>query len=333
MYTSTWPAGGEPLRIGGSEDVASEDRAVPTLKEHSSFAGRLKSRKLFSADFCGPVPLFVRKLARRDSDDKPVSHGHASVSASENALHGATSRHAVEAIDQEPWKRAGKQRALTDAERSLIGVYFSQKMLSGLVLQSASFSIRPLDPAVDLCQVMDTIRADYTERENGVPEGDEWLAGLVDRPQRGAGKWTAAVALRRRLEQDDAALYSIVDDVTTRSVGVISLRDNAPEALRVEIASILLPRSLLCTSVMVEILQLLLEYIFENLRYIRVKVIQYLWECNCNLPSFYTHMFLLVRSAVVHLSSAWVRFCCSSGSNMKGRSDRPFTHVLVVTIC
>jgi RimJ/RimL family protein N-acetyltransferase len=262
-YSSTWPAGGEPVRTqheGVKEEWTAEHAAGPVVKELTTSA----ERKLF-ADFRG-VPPFVRKATgQAEPPESPLESGSYAASCR---------RVAVDAIDQEPWRRPSKPRALSDAERKRIDVFYSQRLLGALEIKGGGISIRPLDPAVDLVQVMDTMRADADADANAdIAETDEWLAGLVERPSKAAGQWAAAAALRTNLQEGDAsALYSIVDEVTSRSVGVVSLRDDAPEALRVEIARIVLPRSLCCSAVLLQCLRLLLEHIFEKICYTRVKV-------------------------------------------------------------
>ena len=93
---------------------------------------------------------------------------------------------------------------------------------------------------------------------------DDWLEGLLDNPQ-------TALELREQLQGGDAvAMYSIVDEDSGRAVGVISLRGNAPETLRIEIARIVIPQSL--GTVLVQSLFLLLQHIFEKVKYIRIQV-------------------------------------------------------------
>ena len=84
----------------------------------------------------------------------------------------------------------------------------------------------------------------------------------------------SASELREQLQEDDAAaLFSVVDAASGTCGGVISLRGNAPEFLRVEIARIVLPRSLCGSAVLVQSLSLLLQHILETIRYVRIQVL------------------------------------------------------------
>jgi hypothetical protein len=198
-----------------------------------------------------------------------------------------------DAIYQEPWRRVRPPRALTDSEQMRVSAYRLQhELLSGFELQGGGVVLRPLN-ALDLVQVIDTIEADaaMTSRQStqlvkaamgnaSLAQhtdwgragsdvynriiADDWLEGLLDNPQ-------TALELREQLQGGDAvAMYSIVDEDSGRAVGVISLRGNAPETLRIEIARIVIPQSL--GTVLVQSLFLLLQHIFEKVKYIRIQV-------------------------------------------------------------
>jgi hypothetical protein len=198
-----------------------------------------------------------------------------------------------DAIYQEPWRRVRPPRALTDSEQMRVSASRLQhELLSGFELQGGGVVLRPLN-TLDLVQVIDTLEADaaMTSRQStqlgkaGMGNAslahhtewgragsdvfdriiaDDWLEGLLDNPQ-------TALELREQLQGGDAvAMYSIVDEDSGRAVGVISLRGNAPETLRIEIARIVIPQSL--GTVLVQSLFLLLQHIFEKVKYIRIQV-------------------------------------------------------------
>ena len=182
-------------------------------------------------------------------------------------------------IDTEPWRRAGKPRALTGAEQARLRVYRTQRHLfRGLVLEGGGIAVRPLNPTLDLAQVVDVMLADEAVLPGldatSVPDGSGdwtasgWLDGLLNPAPASASE------LREQLQEDDAAaLFSVVDAASGTCVGVISLRGNAPEFLRVEIARIVLPRSLCGSAVLVQSLSLLLQHILETIRYVRIQVL------------------------------------------------------------
>ena len=182
------------------------------------------------------------------------------------------------AIDTAPWQRASKPRALTDAERARLRVYRSQSHLfNGLTLQDGCIALRPLNPTLDLAQVVDVMLADEAvsrsprfagaSDEPGAAMASGWLDGLLYSAP------VSASELYMKLQEDDpATLFSVVDTATGQSIGVISLRGNAPEFLRVEIARIVLPQSLRCSAVLVQSLSLLLQHVFETIQYVRIQV-------------------------------------------------------------
>ena len=233
----------------------------------------------------------------------PTQLTRAASTASELTLHpvvaqslrrkAASRKERGDAIYQEPWRRVRPPRALTDSEQMRVSAYRLQhELLSGFELQGGGVVLRPLN-TLDLVQVIDTIEADaaMTSRQStqlgkaamgnaslahhtdwgragsDVYDriiADDWLEGLLDNPQ-------TALELREQLQGGDAvAMYSIVDEDSGRAVGVISLRGNAPETLRIEIARILIPQSL--GTVLVQSLFLLLQHIFEKVKYIRIQV-------------------------------------------------------------
>lgn len=326
LYSSTWPSGGERLRTQGEhaavrrqqkqgeeERERKESAKSPQLSPMSSprrsivsydlLLKQLSPKALTSPEPTQPafIGQFSTKNARGTTPD--IFPPPKQLSEYSLSLAGARSLTSVRIrkeglMDQEPWKRVNKPRALTVQEQARVKVYCSQcHLFSGLQLQDGGVAIRPLHQ-LDLLQVVDGFKADADAlarqriqtksektRDNanlanvklgsdaapGTNESDassanDWLQGLLDKPQN-------ALELLEQLQEHDAAVvYSIVDVATGRSVGVMSLGDNAPQSLRIDIARIVLPRSLCTSTVMVQTLHLILEHIFEKIQYVRVQV-------------------------------------------------------------
>ena len=256
-------------------------------------------------------PAFIRQFSTKIVCTTPDVLSHKKLSddspAVARSVTGARIR--MEGVtDQEPWKRVNKPRALKVQEQARVKVYCSQlQLFNGVKLQEGGVAIRPLHQ-LDLLQVVDGFKADATAlarqrtqtksektRDNSNPtnvkiggdaaagtnesdaSANDWLQGLLDYPKN------ASELLEQLQKQNVAAIYSIVDVATDRSVGVISLGGNAPQSLRVEIASMVLPRSLSGSAVMVQTLHLLLEHIFEKIQYIRVQVSEIAAWCVCSI--------------------------------------------------
>jgi len=279
IFSSTWP-GGEQLRYQGGKHAEAPAQVHPSalVVKNEPRASHISRRPASNRSRPGAVARSLHVVARKEVVT-------------------------VSAIDQVPWNRACKARLLTDAELKRISVYGSQQqLLSGLQLQGGGIAIRPLSLSLDLVQVFDAINADTALWQRPVVHNEEndatldtspsqsapsyfrewqhreatrkssasvenaWLQGLLDTPQ-------SVLELGKQLQDNDAAaLYAIVDMATDRPIGVMTLRGNAPESLRIEIGRILLPHSLRTSAVLVQTLSLLLLHVFEHIRYFRVQV-------------------------------------------------------------